>query len=107
MAHHLLSSIMLLFIIFQGKFLKFRRDFFSEVNLKISSMVASYVSAMLLGIQIAFEDLGFDIYWALISLGFYHRKDNPDKSCFWKLLFFKRREAITSGSGVDRNIFGL
>lgn len=44
--------------------------------------MASYVSGMLLGIQIVFEDLGFDIYLALISLGSYHRKDNPYKLCF-------------------------
>lgn len=70
-------------------------------------MMASYVSGMLLGIQIAFEDLGFDIYWALISLGSYHRKDNPDKLCFWEILFLTLREAITSGCGADTNIFAL
>jgi len=33
-----------------------------EVILKVTSIVANYLSGMLLGIQIAFEDLGFDIY---------------------------------------------
>lgn len=70
-------------------------------------MMASYVSEMLLEIQIAFEDLGFDICWALISVGSYHRKDNPDKLCFWKILFLTLREAITSDSGVDTNTFAF
>lgn len=62
---------------------------------------------MLLGTQIAFGDLGFGINWALISLGSYHRKDNPDKLLFWKVLFLVLREVITSDSGVDTNIFAL
>lgn len=67
--------------------------------------MAIYVSGMALGIHIAFEDLGFDIYWALICVGSYHRKNDPDKLCFWKILTL--REAITSGSGEDTNIFSL
>ena len=72
---------MLFFIIFQqkGKFLNLFRVWNVEVNLKIKSIMANYVSGMLLGIQIAFEDLDFDIYWALLSLGPYHRKDNSAK----------------------------
>lgn len=62
---------------------------------------------MLLEIQIAFKDLGFEVYWALISLGSYHMKDNPDKLCLWKILFLTLREAITSDSRVDTNIFVL
>ena len=81
---------MLLFIIFQGegKFLNLFRDWNVEVNLKIKSIIANYVSGMLLGIQTAFEDLGFDIYWALLSLWSYHRKDNSAKlSAFEKSSF--------------------
>lgn len=39
----------------------------------------NYVTEMRLGIQKAFEDLGFDIYWALLSLVSYHWKDNSAK----------------------------
>ena len=69
---------MLLFIIFQGKrkSLNLFRDWNVEVILKVTSIVANYLSGMLLGIQIAFEDLGFDIYWVLLSLVSYHGKDN-------------------------------
>lgn len=82
--------IMFLFIIFQekGKFLNLFRVWNVEVNLKIKSIIGNYVSGMLLGIQIAFEDLDFDIYWALLSLGSYHRKDNSAKlSAFEKSSF--------------------